>query len=165
MYEILYIVSSKYTDPEVEGIMKKMAELITQAGGKVERNESLGKIKLAYPIKHMRHGTYVLVHFFAEAAAVRDLERRLRMSEEILRHTMVKLSFGAEKRKFEITSYVAPLSEEAKEFKAAPHHAPAVEEKPPVMQPVAVVPANLSMAELDKKLDEILEEPDFSGKV
>ncbi len=160
-YELLYIVPTQFADTEIDGLREKMAKAIEQTGAKVTRNESLGKIKLAYPIKHQRHGTYVLVHLEAEPSVIAGLDRMLRLSDEVLRHIIVDLAPGAEKKAFQITSYVAPLSEEARDTRrptdaAAPRKAvaPVAAE---VAAPVKAEEASMSMEELDKKLDEILD--------
>ena len=51
MYELMYILPSQYSDSEIEGLQKNVADLVVKIGAKVEQSEVLGKIKLAYPIK------------------------------------------------------------------------------------------------------------------
>ncbi|OGL95924.1 30S ribosomal protein S6 [Candidatus Uhrbacteria bacterium RIFOXYB12_FULL_58_10] len=164
-YELLYIVPTQFADTEIDGLREKTAAIIEQTGAKVTRNESLGKIKLAYPIKHQRHGTYVLIHFEGEPSVVATIDRALRLSDEVLRHMIVDLAPGSEKKVFEIQSYVAPLSEEAREMRrtttsdaAAPRKAPVAPSITEAAFPVKAGEASMSMEELDKKLDEILDE-------
>jgi small subunit ribosomal protein S6 len=160
-YELLYIVPGQYTDEEVQGIMKRVSSLLAKHGCTISREENLGKIKLAYPIKKTRHGSYVLVHFAADGLAA--LERELRMDEQILRHQIIILPKGAALKKYELTSYVPPLSDEARRDSVpAPQTRPAVALPPPPPAVKPEVPA-LSVEELDKKLDEILED-DLSAK-
>jgi small subunit ribosomal protein S6 len=158
-YELLYIVPAQFADTEIDGIRERVGKMVEQAGAKVVRNESLGKIRLAYPVKRQRHGTYVLVHFDAEASAVAGLDRALRLADEVLRHIVVERAPGAEKKAFQIASYVAPLSEEAREMRrpaeSAPRRTVAPVESAPA--PVKAAEATMSMEELDKKLDEILD--------
>ena len=160
-YELLYILPARYADSEIDGLRAKVAGMIETAGGKVTRNESLGKIKLAYIIKKQQHGTYVLVHFTAEPTVIAPLDRTFRLSDEILRHMIVDLVPSQEKAVVQIQSYVAPLSEEAREMPRRPVGTP-TPARPSA--PLAAAPASaaevapsLSMAELDKKLDEILD--------
>lgn len=162
-YELLYIVSTKYTDDEVENIRKTVKALIEKLGGKIVREESLAKIRLSYIIKKQRHGTYVLAYFTAPPAAMAELDRQLGLTDEILRHTVLALAKSADlKKTFDLTAYIAPLSEEAQAARgdsrdsrprsAAPAAAPMV----PGTAPVKAEPA-MSIEELDKKLDQILE--------
>jgi small subunit ribosomal protein S6 len=170
-YELLYIVPSRYTDAEVADVQKKVNGLIAQAGGAVTRETNLGKIRLAYPIKSQRHGTYVLAYFESEPSATKTLEAQLRLTDEVLRHMLLIAPKGAEAMSFELQSYVAPLSEEdteerprtrasrGEDYGAA--RAPVI--APPVAAPMKREEKPMSIEELDKKLDEILEE-DLSEK-
>lgn len=162
-YELLYIVGTQYTDPEVQEIQKKIAALIEKTGAKILRNENVGKIRLAYIVKKARHGSYILVHFDADPSVIQELNRQLGLTEEILRHTLLARAKGAENKKVELTSYVAPLSEEAKEMKRTDVKPTVVHERKEKAEeitdelPVVAVEQNMSIEDLDKKLDEILE--------
>ena len=168
-YELLYIVGTQYTDEEIVGVQAVVTKLLEDAGAKILRQENLGKIRLAYPIKKIRHGSYILVMFNAEPSALNDLNRRIALSDEVLRHTLLERDADALERTFELSSYVAPLSEEAKGEKTekevkrpsatkAPVRttpAPEIEIAPPT--PAVVEDPAMSMEELDQKLDKILD--------
>lgn len=158
-YELLYILPAKFADTEIDGLRAKVAGMIEAAGAKVTRNESLGKIKLAYIIKKQQHGTYVLVHFSAETPVIAVIDRQFRLSDEILRHMIVDLVPSQEKAVVQIQSYVAPLSEEARDLPRRPTGTATASAAPRAAAPAAAsdVAPSMSMAELDKKLDEILE--------
>jgi len=166
-YELLYIVPSRYTDAEVADIQKNVDGFIQQAGGTVAKEENLGKIRLAYPIKQVRHGTYILVYFDAEGSGVRALDEQLRLTDEVLRHMMLQAPVGAEAQKWELQSYVAPLSEEEGESKPVSRPRPAMAPVPiqAPMAPLMKQEKSMSIEELDKKLDEILESDDMIGNV
>ncbi len=166
-YELLYIVGTQYTDAEVSEIQARIAAQLEKVGAKILRNEMIGKIRLAYIIKKARHGSYVLVYFDADPSIIKDLNRSLELNDEILRHTLLTREPGAENKKFELTAYVPPLSEEGKRVEQKPvagRERPLHAEPVPVAQPIDRAEANMSMEELDKKLDEILED-DLSEKV
>ncbi len=162
-YELLYIVGSQFTDQEIGEITGKINALLEEAGAKVLKGENIGKIKLAYPVKKIRHGSYILTYFDAEPSTVSDLNRRLALREEVLRHTLLERPSGALERTFALTSYVAPLSEEAKVERETrrplPRMAPkkVFERSIPLPKPVLAGESSMSMEELDKKLDKILE--------
>lgn len=162
-YELLYIVSSQYTDKEVEGIQKLVLDLLEKDGGKVVSQQNLGKIKLAYTIKKQRHGTYILVYFDAEPNTVKETNRLIGLMDEVLRHTMLARPNGVEERKFEISSYIAPLSEEGKRVDIRPTKAvstktaPQEELAPPTPSSNTARESTMSIEELDEKLDKILE--------
>ncbi|MBI5794140.1 30S ribosomal protein S6 [Candidatus Uhrbacteria bacterium] len=164
-YELLFIVPTLYTDVEIAGIQAEVTALVKSLGAQVLREENLGKIRLAYPIKSQHHGSYVLVHFDADPSAIAELNRKLGLNDSLLRHMLLERAPGALEKKFELTSYVAPLTEEAKkEREGMPRRAPA---KPTFRREVAPQVAMttptlregtpMSMEELDKKLDKILE--------
>lgn len=165
VYELLYIIPTRYTDAEVGEIQTKVNGLVQKVGAKVVKEENLGRIRLAYPIKQTRHGTYILAYLEAETAMVAKLENQLRLTGEVLRHMIVQLPKGIPERSFELESYVAPLSEEEEENRRAAKRTvtgfvlPA--KVPEVVAgnvgPMAHEEKPLSMEELDKKLDEILD--------
>lgn len=161
-YELLYIVGTQYTDAEIQSIQSKVEDLLAQAGAKVIKTQNLGKIRLAYPIKKIRHGSYLLTYFDSEPTEVAGLNRRLGLMDEVLRHTLLARPAGALERTFELTSYVAPLSEEAKPEREMrrPPAKPVFRKAEAVLSPptpaVSQEPA-MTMEELDQKLDKILE--------
>lgn len=156
-YEMLYIVPQQFSDAEVSGIMERTAEMVKKAGGEVTRHDILARIKLAYPIKNTKNGTYVLAHFNIAENAVNELNRQVGLSDEILRHQLVLLPKGAENKKYDLVAYVAPLSEEARRERDPSTFVARVKPvvAPPV--PVKVEDTSFNMAELEKKIDEILD--------
>ncbi|MDG1950668.1 MAG: 30S ribosomal protein S6 [bacterium] len=167
-YELLYIVPSQFTDEEIGGIQSTIGTLIEGFEGKVLRNENLGKIKLAYTIKNVNHGSYILVHFNVEGAKLAELDRKLRLTDEVLRHMISERKADALEKKFEISAYVAPLSEEGRTERKHDKHVPktpAAEEKKTPEKAAEIAPpapadaeeSKMSMEELDQKLDKILD--------
>jgi small subunit ribosomal protein S6 len=162
-YELLYIIGAQFTDDEIDTVRENVKKVIEKVGGKISRDENLGKIKLAYPIKKMRHGTYILLHVEVESEAVKSLDKEFRLHDDVLRHQIVALPESEKKRKYKIDSYVAPLSEEAHEKKRETRtpSKPVVPTKtiaPPAPAKIEETSPSMSMEELDKKLDSILEE-------
>lgn len=88
-YEIMYVV--KPIEEEVfEAVVSKFNKLITDNGGNVEKTDRWGKKRLAYEIQDFNEGLYVLVTFSAEPACVKELDRVMKITEEILRHVVVR---------------------------------------------------------------------------
>lgn len=87
-YEIMYIVKPIEEDAFKE-VVAKFDKLITENGGKVKKTDCWGKKRLAYEIQDLQEGLYVLVTFQAEAAAVRELDRVMRITDEVLRHMII----------------------------------------------------------------------------
>ena len=152
-YELLYIVSTKYTDAEVETVNDKIGALLVKLEASILRQENIGKIRLAFPIKGQRNGTYMLVHFDAEPNVTVDLDRQLRLTDEVLRHIIVERTPGAETRHFALEAYQSPLTDEGHRRRDEKVVAPRR-----TTSAVAATDASMSIEELDKKLDEILED-------
>jgi len=89
-YEILYIVRADLDDDKVQDIIKRVNTLIERAGGSLERTNVWGKRKLAYEVKHQKEGSYVLQDFQFEPSRVPELEAALKITEEVLRHLIVR---------------------------------------------------------------------------
>ncbi len=90
-YELVVIISPELADDAVDGIVDNVSRLVTQNGGTVDEVERWGKRKLAYPIKHFLEGNYVLARCKMKPALGKELEASLRISEEVLRHLLVRL--------------------------------------------------------------------------
>jgi small subunit ribosomal protein S6 len=78
-------------DDQLQAAVERVTRAIVNAGGGLSKISPWGKRRLAYPIQHHRDASYFLIHFDIEPAAVREIERSLLISEEILRHLVVVL--------------------------------------------------------------------------
>ena len=88
-YEIMYIVKP-YEDEKFEAVVEKFNTLITNNGGVIEKTDRWGKKRLAYEMQGLNEGLYVLVTFIAEPAAVKELDRVMKITDEILRHMIIR---------------------------------------------------------------------------
>ena len=95
-YELVLIVSPQLSDEASDVAVDKYSRFITGKGGSVDDTQRWGKRKLAYPIKHFGEGNYVLLKFKMKPEYSRELEANLRISEEIIRHLLVKMEDAAE---------------------------------------------------------------------
>ncbi len=89
-YEVLYIVRADLDDEKVQDAVKRVNTLIERSGGKIERTNLWGKRKLAYEVKHQKEGSYVLQDFQLDPDRVPELEAALKITEEVLRHLIVR---------------------------------------------------------------------------
>jgi small subunit ribosomal protein S6 len=78
-------------DDQLQAAVERVTRAIVNAGGGLAKISPWGKRRLAYPIQRHRDASYFLIHFDIEPAAVREIERGLLISEEILRHLIVVL--------------------------------------------------------------------------
>jgi len=91
-YELVLIISPEVGDESLEAAIDNVSKFITGSGGTISNVEQWGKRRLAYPIRHFLEGNYVLTQFKLEPALSKQLEANLQISEEVLRHLLVKLS-------------------------------------------------------------------------
>ena len=89
-YEVLYIVRADFDDEKVQDAVKRVNTLIERSGGTAERTNLWGKRKLAYEVKHQNEGAFVLQDFQLEPERVPELEAGLKITEEVLRHLIVR---------------------------------------------------------------------------
>jgi small subunit ribosomal protein S6 len=90
-YELVVIISPEVANEAADGVMEGVSRFITSNGGTVVAVEPWGKRKLAYPIKHFMEGSYVLSRFKMQPKFTKQLEANLRISEDVLRHLLVRL--------------------------------------------------------------------------
>lgn len=88
-YEVMYIVKPA-EEEAVEAVAAKFESLITNNGGTIDKVDRWGKRRLAYELKDFNEGIYFVVYFTAPAGAVAELERVMKITDEILRHMVVK---------------------------------------------------------------------------
>jgi len=89
-YEILFIVRPDLDDDKVQEVVKRVNTLIERAGGAAERTNLWGKRKLAYEVKHQKEGSYILQDFRIPPERIPELEAALKITEEVLRHLIVR---------------------------------------------------------------------------
>lgn len=89
-YEMLFILANKYTEDEAKAVAKKVGEIIKENEGAITFEEFWGKKKLAYAIKQNHYGYYSLYEFDLEGKNLAKLDKIFRLSNEVLRHQIVK---------------------------------------------------------------------------
>ena len=95
-YETVFIADSTYTDEEIDELIKGYDQVITSAKGKMIKIEKWGKRRLAYAIRRNEEGVYVLMTIECPPSLVKELDRRYRMNDRILRHLVVRVENEAQ---------------------------------------------------------------------
>jgi small subunit ribosomal protein S6 len=90
-YEIMFIVNPNATDEEIDKINSQIEGVVTAGGGKANQIEKLGKKRLAYLVNKFREGHYVLFTIEAGGAVVREIERRLRVMDLVIKYLTVRM--------------------------------------------------------------------------
>lgn len=91
IYEELFIAKPDATEEELDAFIEQMKNQIAQAGGTVNKVDKWGKRRLAYRVGKFTEGSYVLIEFAGESAAVREFERRLRVADIVLKFLTVRI--------------------------------------------------------------------------
>jgi small subunit ribosomal protein S6 len=90
-YEIIFIVRPDITEEELEKLLAQMQVVASGAGGKVEKVEKLGRRRLAYRVHKQREGLYILFHVQGSGDTVREIERRLKVTDTVIKYLTVRL--------------------------------------------------------------------------
>jgi small subunit ribosomal protein S6 len=89
-YELVVILSPEIGDDAVPGSIQKVEAGITSRGGEITDSNHWGRRRLAYPIKRHMEGNYIVSQIKLDPAQVPDLEASLRISEEVIRHLIIR---------------------------------------------------------------------------
>ena len=176
-YELCALLAGSITPAEIEEHVKKIAQFLADAKAEVAFTHAIGRKKLAYTINGQTHGEYMVWLFRAESSAVQPLNDKLRLAPFVVRHVINKLEAvsideriigmqDAKAGKSVAREEAVELKEEEKELET--HRRGAFSIKPAAAPRAAVSPSEhksehkkeekkVSLEELDKKLDEILE--------
>ncbi|HEY0827281.1 MAG TPA: 30S ribosomal protein S6 [Bacilli bacterium] len=90
-YEVMYIIRTDVEQEVVDALIEKFQNIINN-GGEIIKHEVMGKRRLAYEIKKFRDGIYVLIQFNATSSVVTELDRVMKISDEILRSLIVQVA-------------------------------------------------------------------------
>ena len=91
IYENVFIARQDVTVAQVEGLVETFEKVITDGGGAVPKKENWGLKTLAYKIKKNRKGHYTLMNLDAPANAVHEMERQMRINEDVLRYITLRI--------------------------------------------------------------------------
>lgn len=89
-YEIMFIVRPDVDEAEIDKIVETFSGYVTTGGGTVKQAEKMGRRRLAYTVQKFNDGFYVLLIVEAPASLISELERRLRVSEQVIKFITVR---------------------------------------------------------------------------
>lgn len=87
-YEVMFIIEAALEDDKKEAAVQMVKEVIA-AGGEVVKSDIWGMRKLAYPIQKKNEGYYVVIQFTGNPELPKELDRKLRISDSIIRHIII----------------------------------------------------------------------------
>jgi small subunit ribosomal protein S6 len=90
-YEVVFIVDPTADDEEVARLTDSFKQIVTDQGGKITKEESMGRRQLAYEILHKTEGSFMLLEIEGSGREIAELERRMRVNDRIIRYITVRV--------------------------------------------------------------------------
>jgi small subunit ribosomal protein S6 len=103
-YEAIYIVRPELTDADVQKIADRFKGIVEERGGTVASAGKWEKRKLAYEIEGLKEGNYILMYFEADAKTPAELNRLMRISDDVIRHRIFSVEAEKETEEAEATA-------------------------------------------------------------
>jgi len=135
-YETLFVVKPTLTEEEIAATITKVKDILAKEGAELVGTNDMGMRKLAYPVEKHARGYYTVLFYKAEGTIINELERNLKISEDIIKFLSVKYSKNKELAQFDklvtaANKSVAPAPEATPVVETpAPEAAPAPEATP-----------------------------------
>jgi small subunit ribosomal protein S6 len=131
-YELMFIVRPDMTDEDLDKLISTLQSAVTSAGGSIKTVEKMGKRRLAYTVRKFHEGVYILLTVEGGGAVMHELERRLRVTEPVIKFLTVRID-EEQKRLDKIKSLrdarkkvsAQPVAAAPEETPAAPAETPA----------------------------------------
>ena len=90
-YELVYIVTPEASEQEITDLHTQIEQIVQRFGGTFDKTENWGRKKLAYEIGHHREGTYVVETITGTGELMKEIDRRLRVIDPVIRHLVVRV--------------------------------------------------------------------------
>ena len=90
-YEMMFITRTDVPEEEIDKLTAQMDTVVEGAGGKTEKIEKMGRRRLAYRVKKQREGFYILFSFEGNGDTVREFERRLKVTDAVIKYLTVRV--------------------------------------------------------------------------
>jgi small subunit ribosomal protein S6 len=146
-YEIMFIVRPDVEEADLDKLIEGFSGNVTSGGGEVKSVEKMGRRRLAYTVRKFNDGFYVLLNIAAEGKLITEIERRLRVTEQVIKFITVRMDEEEKRlakvkaiRDTKVKRSAMPAQFQQAPVAAAPAvAAPVVEEAPAAAEPVAAV--------------------------
>jgi len=90
-YELIYILPPETSEQQATALHDQVAEIVTRMHGEIEKTENWGRRKLAYEIGHFKEGVYVLEVINGSGELMKEIDRRLKVMDDVARHMVVRV--------------------------------------------------------------------------
>ncbi|HTW32717.1 MAG TPA: 30S ribosomal protein S6 [Candidatus Sulfotelmatobacter sp.] len=139
-YELMFIVRPDMTEEDLDKLISTLQSTVPTAGGTIQKVEKMGKRRLAYAVRRFHDGIYVLLVIEGGGAVIHELERRLRVTEQVIKFLTVRVD--EEHKRLDKIKKLRDAKKKVSAQPAAAAPAPAAEEAPAAAPvPAAEAPA------------------------
>jgi small subunit ribosomal protein S6 len=138
-YELMFIVRPDMADEDLDKLVSHLETTVTSASGTVKAVDRMGKRRLAYMVHKFREGIYILMTIEGTGTVIHELERRLRVTEQVIKFLTVRID--EEQKRLDKIKKLRDSRKKASAQPAAsaPEEAPAAVEQPAADVPAATV--------------------------
>lgn len=133
-YEIMFIVRPDVEEAEIDKLIEGFSANVTSGGGEVKSVEKMGRRRLAYTVRKFNDGFYILLNIAAEGSLITEIERRLRVSEQVIKFITVRMDEEEKRlakvkalRDSKVKRSAQPIAQTPQAPAAAPDAEPAAE--------------------------------------
>ena len=91
IYEVMFIVDTATAEDDITRLTENLQQIITDQGGTITKSENMGRRSLAYPIGRKNEGYYILFEIEGTGREIAELERRMRVNDQIIRYITVRV--------------------------------------------------------------------------
>lgn len=141
IYEELFIVRPDVTEEEIDAYIEQVKQVITSGGGTVDKVDKWGVRRLAYRVEKRAEGFYTLIQFTAEAPVVKEVERRMRVTDLVMKWITVRIDEKLKKLEKRTKQREKRAKRRPVVERSAPAAAPAAPAAPAPGAPVPGAPA------------------------
>ena len=132
-YELMFVVRPDMTEEDLDKLISTLQSIVPASGGTVQKVDKMGKRRLAYTVKRFHEGIYVLMVVEGGGAVIHELERRLRVTEQVIKFLTVRTD--EEQKRLDKVKALRDARKKVSAQPAAP--APVAAEAPPAAVPEA----------------------------
>jgi small subunit ribosomal protein S6 len=90
-YELIYILPPETAEQQANELHEQVAQIVTRLNGQIEKTENWGRRKFAYEIGHFKEGVYVLEVINGSGELMKEIDRRLKVIDQVVRHMIVRI--------------------------------------------------------------------------
>ena len=90
-YELVYILPPDISEQQTTELHEQVAAIVSRMNGQIEKTENWGRRRLAYEIGHFKEGVYVLDVLIGSGELIKELDRRLKVMDQVVRHMVVRV--------------------------------------------------------------------------